>query len=121
MRKTKQKNMIFQVLENNYNHPTINDIFNECCKKDSSIGIATIYRNVDNLVLKGKLNKFVDYNNVVRYDPILTNHSHFICENCQKIYDIDYFDSNSYLKNKNISSISNVNLFLNGTCNKCEK
>lgn len=120
MRKTKQKNLINDILAGNYNHPTINQIFEECLKKDNAIGIATVYRNIDKLVTNGKINKFTDLNNIVRYDPILEDHAHFICNNCQKIYDIDLFNHESYLNNKNIISISSCNLFLKGICVKCK-
>lgn len=117
-RNTRQKDIIFNVISNDYSHPTISDIYYNAKKIDSTIGQATIYRNVNELVAEGKVNKLLGMDNT-HYDFNTSDHNHFVCTNCHKI--IDVFD-----KNYNINSIDNPDILVNkvtiiyeGLCKEC--
>jgi len=58
-RNTKQKEKIIKILsrKENHIHPTINEIINLVSKEDKTIGQATIYRQINNLVQDNILKK----------------------------------------------------------------
>ena len=56
-RNTKQKEIILNTLRQMHSHPTIMDLYEQVQKVDSSIGHATVYRNVSKLVEEGLVMK----------------------------------------------------------------
>ena len=55
-RSTRQKKLIFDAVMNSDNHPSATDIYTALA--DSGIGIATIYRQLSNLVDDGSITSF---------------------------------------------------------------
>lgn len=116
--------MILKVLINDKSHPTIKEIYNKVHLLDSTIGQATVYRNVNKLVNIGKLKKLSINSEVERYDGDTSNHYHFICTSCNKI--IDIFENNMKLPVQSIEkeyniSIDTCDIILYGKCNNCLK
>ena len=124
-RNTKQKEIIFEILNFKRTHPTIQEIYSHAKEKYPNIGQATIYRHVNKLVEEGKLLKIT--NNIDKnhhYDININPHHHLICEKCGKIY--DYFDNDyrkiiTNLENKNSIKINKIIISLEGICQNCNK
>lgn len=122
-RNTKQKEIILDVLKNNNIHPTIYEICDLVKKIDSSIGQATVYRNIKKFVSDGILYVIKTKSGIDRYD-YYNGRAHFECLKCGSIADIyddklfEYIDNS--LKNKGINII-NYNLLIDGYCDKCNK
>lgn len=115
--------MILKVLVNDKTHPTIKEICNKVRAIDSTIGQATIYRNINKLVTSGEIKKLSTTSEVDHYDGDNTNHYHFMCTTCNKI--IDIFDYEVKIPVKNIEkehgiSIDNFEIVLYGKCNSCK-
>lgn len=123
-RNTKQKDIIFNILKENRIHPTIQEIYQKVKEYDSSIGQATVYRNVNKLVEDGKLIRIPTSNDGFRYDIDCVPHYHLICKKCGRIFDL-YDDS--YCKMvKNVESkysieVSNVTILFDGICKDCNE
>ncbi len=122
-RNTKQKELIVEILHKNRTHPTIHEIYEYAKEKDSTIGQATIYRNVNKLVEERKVLKLPNStNDSFHYDINTEPHVHFICNKCFKIIDISDDDYKEYLKNiekKHSLSIDKTNIILEGLCDNC--
>jgi len=121
-RNTKQKQLIVDILMRDKTHPTISDIYQKVLKQDSSIGQATVYRNINKLVKKGKIIRITTPNDVDHYDGNISEHFHLFCKKCDRI--IDIFDVSLVKQieksetNKNIK-IDNYHLFFEGICQDC--
>lgn len=122
-RKTKQKELIKEILSRpeNHLHPTINEIIKMVEQEDDSIGQATIYRQVNRLVKENVL-KRIPTKDGFRYDINNNLHSHFICQKCGRI--IDLYDKNyqklvNELENKYSIKINESNLINEGICEEC--
>lgn len=105
-------------------HPTIQEIYNKVHMIDSTIGQATVYRNVNKLVSSGKAKKLSTNSEVDHYDGDISNHYHFICTSCNKIVDIFNFDVDIPIKDIQKShniSIDNFDMVLYGKCSECNK
>lgn len=82
---TSQREIIYKVLyDNRFKHLTAKEILKEVQKDDSSIGIATLYRNIDTLM---SLNLIVMIEN--KYELVTEDKlgiaAHYICKKCKKI------------------------------------
>lgn len=122
-RNTKQKEKIIEILsrKENHIHPTINEIINLVSKEDKTIGQATIYRQINNLVQDNILKK-IPAKDGFHYDIKTDLHSHFICQKCNRL--IDLYDSNyqkiiNELQNKYSLNIIEANIILYGICEEC--
>ena len=105
MRNTKQRNLILEIINNSYNHPTAYQVHEECLTVLPNISLGTIYRNLNTLVNIGKIQKIDMPDNVTRYDKIL-NHDHFICNICSNVYDLNRSNItyNEYIDGNKINS-----------------
>ncbi len=116
MRNTKQRELILDVVNNSFNHPTAFQIYLECKKKIPNISLGTVYRNLNTLVGSNMIQKIKLNDNIDRYDKII-NHSHFMCIECNKIIDIyDSFDYKNYLDG---NKVLNFKIILEGICKDC--
>lgn len=87
MRNTRQRNLVLEIINNSYNHPTAYMVHQECQKAIPNISLGTIYRNLNTLVSHGEIQKLEIANQITRYDKVL-NHDHFVCLECGNIFDI---------------------------------
>ena len=104
-RNTKQMNVILDIMKNDRSHPTIQELCEKVTTVDSSIGQATVYRNVG-----------IDH-----YDYIKNPHYHLYCYKCLKLYDVfdeSYFDKSLIEKKHNVKIDSSSVLFY-GVCSNC--
>lgn len=118
-RNTKQMNVILDIMKNDRSHPTIQELCEKVMTVDSSIGQATVYRNVSKLCEEGILTKIsvgIDH-----YDYIKNPHYHLYCYKCLKLYDVfdeSYFDKSLIEKKHNVKIDSSSVLFY-GVCSNC--
>ena len=122
-RNTKQKEVILNTLKQMHNHPTILELYEQVRKSDVTIGQATVYRNVSKLVEEGLVMKIPTNDGVDHYDGDCTDHYHFICQKCHRLYDL-YDDSflrvlRKLEKGHNFK-VNRVHLLLEGVCQECE-
>jgi len=121
---TNQRIEILNFLKDNYNHPTVEEVFEAVKKKLTRISKATIYQNLKFLSEKGIIQE-VNIKGVSRFEPNLEPHHHIICKNCSKIIDFKSTELTEYslkiakkLKEMKIES-ANTNFY--GVCEDCSK
>ena len=68
MRNTKQNSLILDIVYKAHNHPTAYDVYLECIKVIPNISLTTVYRNLNKLVSKRKIQRFELDDNIFRYD-----------------------------------------------------
>lgn len=122
MRNTKQKNIILDVLQNDKSHPTIANLYEKVQKVDSTIGQATVYRNVNKLVLEGKARRVPDLNGIDHYDGDMRVHYHLFCKSCSKIIDLfdeDFSSTIKKIESKYSIEVDDMTILLDGICEGC--
>ena len=87
-RATRQLEAVFQALEGDHSHPFADEIYRRVRKKLPRISLATVYRNLQRLVEDGKIRTVLLGERVARYDPETSDHDHFICESCGRVFDL---------------------------------
>lgn len=120
MRNSKQRDLIFDIINNSYNHPTAYDIYEIARKEIDNISLGTVYRNINLLEEQGKVKRIKMNDNIDRFDKAFSNHSHFICIKCSKIIDIDkeFLKEYSYLCG---NKIIKTEVSFKGICEDCLK
>ena len=117
MRNTKQNSLILDIVYKAHNHPTAYDVYLECIKVIPNISLTTVYRNLNKLVSKRKIQRFELDDNIFRYDKN-TCHDHFICTKCNKVIDLNRSDI-TYDNDINGNVILNARIFYDGICKDC--
>jgi Fur family peroxide stress response transcriptional regulator len=88
LRPTIHRIVILSYLMETKDHPTIDDIYNYVMKKIPTISKATVYNTVNSLV-ENNLIEQLNLPDGVRFDCMDSEHSHFYCRVCKRLYDID--------------------------------
>jgi Fe2+ or Zn2+ uptake regulation protein len=118
-RATRQKEAIAQELRKIDSFFSAEELYDKVKQKERNIGMATIYRYLNEVKAKGELFTYTCNRKTV-YSKGKKSHCHFECEKTGKIihFDIDNID---FLKDKIPGTIKSFQLEVRGTCNKCEK
>lgn len=118
-RLTSQKAIILDYLKSVRTHPSAEEVYLNVRKKLPRISLGTVYRNLNLLKKKGQLQEILAA--AIHYDGNISPHAHFICQDCQTIYDI--FDQCHLLKTKKtkVGEIKQYQIYLYGQCKKCSK
>ena len=121
IRVSHQRLMILDFLVNNRNHPTADDIYKSLKSKDPILSQATVY-NTLNLFVANNIASELEFNQSrKRYDFYQKHHSHFICENCGEILDLDINIDNLKLEDLEEYEINKIDLTFRGICSNCKK
>lgn len=88
-RQTKQRKVILDELKDMKTHPTANIIFKMVKKKIPSVSFSTVYRNLNLLRDEGNIVELACGKYSCCYDGDITNHYHFFCIKCNKIFDLN--------------------------------
>ena len=120
MNNSKQRNLILSIINESNDHPTANEIYETSKKTIPNISLGTVYRNLNLLFEHGMIKTVKTNDNMERYDKIFNKHNHFICNKCNKIYDI--FEENENNKQSiNGHTILDIDITYSGICKNCIK
>jgi Fe2+ or Zn2+ uptake regulation protein len=86
-RNTKQLELIWRAVKDDASHPTADQIYDRVRKKSSRISLGTVYRNLQKLVADDKLQVLM-LGRAQHFDPLVARHQHFICESCDRVFDV---------------------------------
>ncbi len=87
---TPQRVAVYRALLLRKDHPSAEELYEELKGKLEGISLTTVYRSLANLEKVGLVQKIPTPNGKVRYDARVEPHSHFICLECGRIYDIEF-------------------------------
>ena len=92
VRFTPQRHCLMAFLMEHAGHPTAVEIFDGVNRLDPRSSKATVYRNLRDLVDAGLVREVAVEGRSARFDLIGTRHHHFVCDNCGKVENMDWFD-----------------------------
>jgi Fur family peroxide stress response transcriptional regulator len=127
VRYSKQRSLIMDVLRSTKTHPTAQWVYEQAKREMPSIGIATVYRNLNALAESGEIQKIISPGNVEHYDADTSDHWHMECMECGRIIDLKADPEQLAELNHMIVKTfgiqdENVKIgktLLQGTCNSC--
>ncbi len=123
-RKTSQKKLILSIMEENFTHPTADEIYDLARKSDPRISRGTVYRNLSALSRSGKILKISVPDGADHYDITTREHYHFCCESCGKMFDTPedvrpQTESAAKKMEEAGFKVSGLTLILTGLCPSC--
>ena len=90
-RVTRQKEAILRAALHSGDHPTADMIYAAVRQELPRISLGTVYRNLQRLVEEGRMSLAPvqdESGRSARFDPEVRPHDHFVCESCQRIFDM---------------------------------
>ncbi len=116
-RNTRQKEIITEEVDKFDRFFNSQELFDRVKKKDSKIGIATVYRVLKDLKTKHRLHSYTCDRRTI-YSKEKKSHCHFTCEKCGKVSHIDV-DNFNFLKKNVEGNVCHVQIDVTGVCEKC--
>ncbi len=101
---TKQKALILEVLEQNRNHVTAEDVISLLHSCSEKVGRATVYRYLRELEEAGKVRKYTlgekntAYYQYIGEDSTCHGHYHLMCDVCGRLEHLDHKVAESFAK-----------------------
>jgi Fe2+ or Zn2+ uptake regulation protein len=92
VRFTSQRYCVMAYLMENPSHPTAAEIFEGVNRLDPRSSMATVYRNLHDLVEAGIVREVAVEGRSARFDLKGMPHHHFICDRCGEVENMDWFD-----------------------------
>ena len=126
MKSTKQRNLIFNILNEVQNVMTAEDIYLELRRADYSVNLSTVYRILELFIDKGiALKSNLPENNQCVFELNRFEHKHhLICLKCKKVVCIDdcpLTEFEHHLEQQTDFNITDHKLEIYGYCNNCKR
>ena len=123
MRYSKQRNLVYEIVLNSYDHPTAEMIYVKARDLMPNISLGTVYRYLNELVNKNQIQKIIIQGDSDRFDKTLHPHLHFHCQCCKKVIDLEESNFNNFvdkLEERNQVKIISNQISFTGICSKCQ-
>ncbi len=123
MRYSKQRELVYNIIAGTDRHFIVDEIY-ACAKEEMpEIGIATVYRNVNQLCEAGQIKRIKGVDGVDHYDAIVKVHPHFLCRRCNRVYDLELplKEILAATKRNSEHEIEDVDISVIGICKECKE
>lgn len=118
---TIQRLAVLEYLEENRNHPPVEEVYRGVRERFPSISKATVYNVLDALKKAGVIQELTIAREAARYDYNPSPHPHFRCRTCGSLLDIDLpcliRPGDDVLGHR----VESVHIYLYGVCAQCQK
>ncbi|MCL2370273.1 MAG: transcriptional repressor [Firmicutes bacterium] len=121
-RNTLQKQMIFDAVRELNIHATAEQVYDYVSVKNPFISKATVYRNLSQMAETGELFNAGALSGATHYDHNTHDHYHFICKECNAVFDVDgdFPDMTNIVKKSGEFEVTDCNMSFSGLCHKCK-
>src|SRR5438093_13495267 len=86
---TPQRAHVYNVLLEDRDHPTAEQVFIRAKKGMPDISMATVYNCLTALVKCGLVKQVALERGAARFCPNMSEHCHFYCDSCETVFDIE--------------------------------
>ena len=115
-----QRVKVLEYLMKDDSHPTADEIYQSLHKETPTLSKATVY-NTLRLFEQKKLVSTMSADRVeTRYDLLMEDHGHFVCHQCEKIFNFPYEFKNQYRDLEGFE-IATEEIVVKGICKDCLK
>lgn len=87
-RRTRQLSAVYRVVCESHEHPSADDVYRRVRSEIPKISLGTVYRNLQKLVSQRQLRIVHTAHRIARYDAMVAEHDHFVCERCGAVLDL---------------------------------
>ena len=123
MRYSRQRELVLRQVQSRCDHPTADEIYTAVRGNCPGLSLGTVYRNLVFFQENGDIQSVGVVKGQERFDSVTTPHSHFICQQCGAVIDLDKTPLNVQL-DRDISrqyglSVERHELTFYGRCPEC--
>ena len=121
---TKQREVVLQVIRDEDEHLTANEVFDKAKRLLPTISFATVYNSLRYLKENNLIGEISFGNGASRFDSLTSRHDHAICTNCGKLVDMEIELPAEIVKLATKFSkfkLESIELTLRGLCPECSK
>ncbi|MBC7217727.1 MAG: transcriptional repressor [Candidatus Caldatribacterium sp.] len=112
---------VLEYLLQSRKHPSAEEIYEELQREIPTLSRASVYNALAALLEARVIRVLTIERNEARYDAVLSEHGHFQCDVCGKVYDFTFtFES---LKYEGLEGflVESKDLYFRGICPECKK
>jgi Fur family peroxide stress response transcriptional regulator len=122
LKMTPQRRAIVDYLQASHHHPTADEVLTAVNEKFPMTSRATVYNTLNWLKGSGLVREVFEAG-IVRYDPNVTDHHHFVCRRCGKVEDIECeaIGSLQFCSLPGNPKIENYQVTVRGICGDCQQ
>jgi Fur family peroxide stress response transcriptional regulator len=110
---------IMEYLAANRSHPTADEIYGSLVGEIPTLSKTTVYNSMNAFVEAGLARVITIEDNEVRYDADISDHGHFKCTRCGRIYDFPVDMAALHPKGLSGFKVSQRDVYFKGTCPGC--
>jgi Fur family peroxide stress response transcriptional regulator len=110
---------IMEYLVANRSHPTADEIYNSLVGEIPTLSKTTVYNSMNAFVQAGLARVITIEENGARYDADISDHGHFKCTQCGRIYDFPVDMAGLRPKGLAGFKVSQRDVYFKGTCSGC--
>ncbi|MBQ7401451.1 MAG: transcriptional repressor [Lentisphaeria bacterium] len=120
---TIQRKVILEELSLLKSHPTADELFQIVRIRLPKISLATVYRNLADLAVSGKIRKAELPGGKARFETKIEPHFHLRCVHCEAIEDLPLSkeEIGDFLKDKVTRRVQDFELCFSGLCRSCQE
>ena len=118
---TKQRQVIWDVIQSAPGHLTAEQIYQLAKKQLPQIAMGTVYRNLGLMVQDGEIQRIESAGGPDFYDKNNAPHEHFYCVSCGSLIDMDVPDLKQFLQERTGEPILSCQLSVRYVCRSCRK
>ena len=118
---TPQRQEVYEVLLEDRDHPTADEVFMRGKQRMPDISMATVYNCLDALVKCGLIRQVNLDRAATRYCPNMSEHCHFYCDDCGDVADVEFSETQlrAQLPMPRGFQASRLNVAIHGLCPRC--
>lgn len=123
-RKTTQRAMILQVVQETDGHLTAGEIFERVRQRDPRVAYGTVYRTLHLLARHGLIQELTFADQASRYDARTDRHDHVSCAICGLLLDVDVpvaLIARHVAEEQSGFAITGHHTVFSGTCPECRR
>lgn len=110
---------IFEYLDSNRNHPTVEEIYAALHEELPTLSKTTVYNTLKLFVAEGIARVITIEDGEARYDSDISVHGHFKCTSCGSIYDFAVDLPDKRVKGLENFEVSEREFYYFGRCSNC--
>lgn len=120
LRVTSQRFCIMEYLLRRHIHSTADEIFRAINRSDPRASRATVYNSLNTLSRAGLVREISIDGKATLFDSNLHRHHHFVCDDCGRVEDIEWFDAPKVsLRALGGRKLREFEVVLRGSCEDC--
>jgi Fe2+ or Zn2+ uptake regulation protein len=116
---TPQRRHVYGVLVQRRDHPTAEEVFIRAKRQMPEISMATVYNCLDALVRSGLARQVTVDRGATRFCPNMQEHSHFHCDECGQVFDIELNQGLNGLALPEGFKAARFEIAVHGVCSDC--